>query len=165
MRHAQVLKSIAEAIKGIKGRRYTQTTAKAIHCVKEGQRPEKTPKNCSAGLLSAARDWVMTVDLEKQLKIPPHITQCRLRPDIILVSEATKQLFLLELTVPWEERMEEAQERKEKYQELVEDCLRNGWRTRFMPVEVGSLEFASHYLSTAYAVATLCITVANKEEP
>ena len=46
-------------------------------------------------LLSTARDWVMTVDLERQLKVPPHITQSRLRPDIILVSEATKQLFLL----------------------------------------------------------------------
>ena len=55
---------------------------------------------------------MMTVDLERQLKIPPHITQSRSRPDIILVSEATKQLFLLELTVPWEERIEEAQERK-----------------------------------------------------
>ena len=46
---------------------------------------------------------------------------------MILASEATKQLFLLELMVPWEERMEEAQERKrEKYgggfsEERVED--------------------------------------------
>ena len=93
---------------------------------------------------------MITVDLERQLKIPPHITQSRLRPDIILVSEATKQLFLLELTVPWEERIEDAQERKrEKYQELVEDCRRNGWRTRCMPVEVGSQGFASHSLNKA----------------
>lgn len=103
----------------------------------------------------------MTVDLERQLKIPPHITHSRLRPDIILVSEATKQLFLLELTVPWEERMEEAQERKrEKYQELVEDCRRNGWRTRCMPVEVGSRGFASHSLNKAYG--TLGITGVNR---
>ena len=102
----------------------------------------------------------MTVDLERQLKIPPH-TQSRLRPDIILVSETTKQLFLLELTVPWEERMEEAQERKrEKYQELVEDCRRKGWRTRRMPVEVGSRGFASHSLNKAYG--TLGITSANR---
>lgn len=80
----------------------------------------------------------MTVDLETQLKIARHITQSKLRTDIILVSEATKQLVLLELTVPWEDRMEEAQERKrEKYQELVEECRRNGWKTRCVPVEVG----------------------------
>ncbi len=122
----QVRKSIAEAIgKGIS--RHTQATAKAIHFIREGQKPEKASKNCSVGLLSTARDWAMTVDLERQLKIPTHITQSKLRPDIILVSEATKQLILLELTVPWEERMEEAQERKrEKYQELVDDCQRNG---------------------------------------
>ncbi len=63
----------------------------------------------------------MTVDLERQLKIPTHITQSKLRPDIILVSEATKQLILLELTVPWEERMEEAQERKG-------EKIKNWWR-------------------------------------
>jgi len=59
----------------------------------------------------------MTVDLERQLKNPAHIIQTSLRPDTILVSEATRQLVLLELTVPWEERMGEAQERKRaKYQ-------------------------------------------------
>jgi len=69
----QVLKSTVETIsKGIKDSRYYQATAKAIHFVKEGQRPERAPKNCSVGLLS--RVWAMTVDLEKQLKIPPHVT-------------------------------------------------------------------------------------------
>lgn len=95
----------------------------------------------------------MTVDLERQLKIPSHITQTSLRPDIILDSEATKQLIPLDLTVPWEERMEEAQARKRaKYQELVEDCRRNGWRTTCMPVEMGSRGFANHSLSKGYRV-------------
>lgn len=63
-----------------------------------------------------AHDWVMTVDPERQLKIPPHITGYKLRPDILLVSKATEQLVLLELTVHQEDRMEEAKERKrEKY--------------------------------------------------
>ena len=57
--------------------------------------------------------------------------------------------------------MEEAQERKpEKYQELVEECRRNRWRTRCMPVEVGSRGFASHSLSKAYG--TLGIAGANR---
>lgn len=80
----------------------------------------------------------MTVDLDRQPKIPAHITQTMLKPDVILVSESTKQFILLELTVPWEERMEEAQERKRgKYEELLEACRGNGWKTRCMPVEVG----------------------------
>lgn len=88
----------------------------------------------------------MTVDLGRQLQIPPHI--------IILVSEATRQL------IPGK-RMEEAHKRKrEKYQELVEDCQSNGWMTRCMPVEVGSRGFASHSLSKAYS--TLGIIGANQ---
>ena len=53
------------------------------------------------------------VDLEHQLKFPSHIavTTLRLR-HIVLVSESTKQAVLLELTVPWEDRLEEAFERK-----------------------------------------------------
>lgn len=71
----------------------------------------------------------MTIDL----KIPAHITQTRLRLDRF--SESTKQFILLELTVPWEERTEEAQERKRgKYKELLEACCGNGWKTRCMPV-------------------------------
>lgn len=92
--------------------RYAHAAANMIVFVKEGEWLKKQPKNCSVGLLSMARDWVMTVDLERQLKIPPHITQSSLRPDIILVSEAIRQLMLLELTLLWEERMEVAQERK-----------------------------------------------------
>lgn len=35
-----------------------------------------------------------------------------LRPDVSLLSETTGQVVLLELTVPWEDRMEEAFEGK-----------------------------------------------------
>ncbi len=145
-------KSIAEAInKGIKDSRHTQATAKAIYFIREGQKPEKASKNCSVGLLSTARDWGMTVDLERQLKIPTHITQSKLR-----VSKATQQLILMELTVSWEERMEVAQERKrEKFQELVENCRKNGWRTRCMTVEVGSRGFFSHSLSRGFFFLSL----------
>lgn len=39
---------------------------------------------------------------------------------MIITSEPSKYVILLEFTVPWEERIEEANERKcTKYQELV----------------------------------------------
>ncbi len=61
----------------------------------------------------------MEVDLGKQLRFPPHITETTLRPDIVLWSDSLKSFLMLELTVPWEERMEEAFERKRaKYEEL-----------------------------------------------
>ena len=58
---------------------------------------------------------------------------------------------MLELTVPWEERMEEAFERKrEKYDSLVSDCHRGGWKARCLPVEVGCRGFAGQSLCRAY---------------
>ena len=47
---------------------------------------------------------------------------------------------MLELTVPWKERLEEARERKKlKYQGLVDDCRDNNWRVLCLQVEVGDL--------------------------
>lgn len=66
---------------------------------------------------------------------------------MILLSETTKQLIMLELTVPWEERMDEANESKRaKYQELVDECRRQGWKTSCEPLEVGCRGFAGRSL-------------------
>lgn len=44
--------------------------------------------------------------------LPQLIAKTTVRPDIILVSEATNTLVILKLTVPWEEAFER---RKERY--------------------------------------------------
>ena len=68
---------------------------------------------------------------------------------MIIPSEASKHLIMLELTVPWEERIEDANERKRaKYQELVEECRSRGWRTFYQPREVGCRGFARRSLWT-----------------
>ena len=70
--------------------------------------------------MSLANDWILQVDLRNRLEFPVEITATRLRPDIILYSQSKKLIIILELTVPWEDRMEEARERKKsKYEELV----------------------------------------------
>ena len=47
-------------------------------------------------------------------------------------SMATKQAILLEMTVSWENRIDDEYERKSlKYQELAEDCQQNGLRSWF----------------------------------
>lgn len=51
------------------------------------------------------------MDLEQQLKFPSHVTSTTLKLDMVL-SESTKQVVLLELTVPGEDHLEEAFERK-----------------------------------------------------
>ncbi len=63
---------------------------------------------------------------------------------------------MLELTVPWEERIEEANERKRaKYQELVEECRERGWRTFYEPIEVGCRGFAGRSLAKSSVVWVL----------
>lgn len=48
-------------------------------------------------------DWQLLVDLGRQ-----QVFQTSLRPDVVLVSEETKNMTILEITVPWEECMEDA---------------------------------------------------------
>lgn len=36
-----------------------------------------------------------------QLKFPQHIVKTSLWPDMIIISDASKHLIMLELTVPW----------------------------------------------------------------
>ncbi|XP_028310814.1 uncharacterized protein LOC114468234 [Gouania willdenowi] len=146
-RHDQVLKTISEVIS--EGIVYAKRARPSIAFVRAGEQP--TPaRRTSAGILTSAKDWQLLVDLEHQLKFPGHIAVTTLRPDIVLVSEASKQIVLLELTIPCEDRLEEAFERKlSKYAGLVSDCQRAGWRARCFPVEVGCRGFAARSLTRA----------------
>lgn len=60
------------------------------------------------------------MDLGRQLRFREHTAQTLLMPDLVLVSDSTKQVLLLDLTMPWEDRMEKTHEGKVKYLELVE---------------------------------------------
>ena len=118
-----------------------KTGTKFISFVKKGGGKKCTTEE--SGLLTTAKNRQMHADLRKQLVFPSEVTRTCLRPDIVLWSPTTKSLVMIELTVPWEERIEEAYERKlAKYQELVEDCHRKGWKACCLPVEVGARGFA-----------------------
>ena len=71
-----------------------------------------------------------------------------LRPDIVMWSDAGQQVNLIELTVPWEDNLEEAHERKKtKYDALRDDCERKGWSCKVLPVEMGCRRYAGRSLS------------------
>lgn len=162
-RHDQVLKVIAESISAaIVQSKCLQPPTRVISFVKAGEQPPPRTK-VQAGLLGTARDWQLNVDLGKQLKFPENIVETTLRPDIVLLSNTSKQVVMLELTVPWEERIEEASERKrEKYADLVEECRGRGWRARCLPIEVGVRGFAGKSLCKAFSL--LGITGARKRK-
>ena len=72
-------------------------------------------------------------------------------------SVSSRKVVLLELTVPWEERVQEAFERKmAKYQGLVAECKEKGWKTWCFPVEVGCRGFVAQ--SLPHALRQLGIT-------
>ncbi|VDI62323.1 Hypothetical predicted protein [Mytilus galloprovincialis] len=115
-----------------------------LECFERREEGEKGQKKKveGSGLLVTATDWQMLVDLKQKLQFPPQIAVTNQRPDIVIWSASTKQAILLELTVPWEERIEDAYERKRlKYQDLLAECRDNGWRVWLFPVEVGSRGF------------------------
>ena len=83
-------------------------------------------------------DWRMESDLESHLVFPTEIALTAQRPDLIIWSVSQKRVFLIELTVPFEENFDWAHQRKlEKYEDLKEQCLINGWAATVFPVEVG----------------------------
>ena len=54
----------------------------------------------------------MQIDLGDKLVVPQEIAFTNLRPDIVLWSRSRMRVYFMELTVPWEELVVEAYERK-----------------------------------------------------
>ena len=65
-------------------------------------------RGSTTGILAMANDWTLLVDLKRQLRFPEDIVPTNLRPDIVIFSKESKVCVIMELTVPWEERIEEA---------------------------------------------------------
>lgn len=84
-------------------------------------------------------DWRICWDEDgKVAPFPQHITTINLRPDIVIYSDSKKEVVLCELTIPSEERFDDAVERKEKrYEKLIADCKKNGWMSSLYTFEVG----------------------------
>lgn len=101
-----MLKAVAEIICTAIPRHKNCQATKVVTFVMAGERPQ-TPSEAPRDFLSAANDWQLIVNLGRQLKFLAHIIMTSLRPDIILLCESARQVIMLELTVPWEDRMEE----------------------------------------------------------
>ena len=88
------------------------------------------------------------MDIEGRLKIPAEVAVTNLRPDITITSMKTKQMAIIELTVPTEERIEISGEiKRSKYEILVSEGRKNGWRMRCWAVEVGCRGFPAVSMS------------------
>jgi hypothetical protein len=91
--------------------------------------------------------WEVLVDLERRLVFPSEIVVTNLRPDMVFIERKKKKLLIMALTVPWEDRMMEANVRKSsKYEELRQEFEDTGRSARCFAVEVGCRGFAGHSL-------------------
>ena len=74
-----------------------------------------------------------------------------------MFSTAMKLLIMVELTVPWESRIDEAYKRKKlKYSDLSDRCREKGWSAGCYPVDVGCREFVE--TSTIRALRQIGLT-------
>ena len=146
-RHNQVLKCLAAAVEEKRLEVNSLATSKEtrqITFVREGEKVRPTRLRHNVGQLSVGGAWEMRADLNEQLVIPAYIVSTRLRPDLLLWSEVEKIVYFIELTVPWEDRVEEAYERKKaRYAEMAAEAEQRGWRARVRPVEVGCRGFVA----------------------
>jgi hypothetical protein len=97
------------------------------------------------GVLSHANDWQYLFDYDATpIVFPPSIYATDQRPDIVLWSATTKTLILIELTVPYEDNIADADFRKKaKYQDLVDACRNEQWDVYFQTIEIGVRGFVA----------------------
>ena len=88
------------------------------------------------------------MDSKERLVFPQEVVTTTLRPDFEITSSATKCIILVELIVPWEDRIEESHQIKgQKYDHIVTEDIQNGWQAHCFPVEVGCTGFPAKSLS------------------
>ena len=99
-------------------------------------------------LLEGCTDWHVATDLKHNFIFPTGIALTTKRPDIVIWSVKTKNVFVIELTVPYEENFDWAHQHKlKKYEDMREQFVRNGWITNVFPIEVGCRGFIANSTS------------------
>ncbi len=76
--------------------------------------------------------------------IPTDILITNLKPDIVLVNYESKSVTLIELTIPYDDNILAANERKKKrYDQLINDIEEKGFSTNFYAIEISSRGYIS----------------------
>ena len=132
-RHDQVLLDIGSATRcAVKQANDALTPAphmKLINFVKETDPVLVSTAKSGREILTATNDWLLLSDLETQLMFPQEIALTDLRPDLVMWSRKANTVVIGELTVPWEDNIEVANEyKRDKYRDLVLECTQKGWK-------------------------------------
>ena len=93
-------------------------------------------------LLGGCNDWKVSADLPEWDSHPSIIKEIRLRPDIVIHSSCTQLIIIVELTVSYESRVDEAHTyKREKCLNLTKELKDAGFKTVVMPVDIDARGF------------------------
>ena len=74
------------------------------------------------------------------------ITSTRQHPDLVIWSVNSKKVIIAELTIPFEINIDWAHQcQLEKYKDLREKCVKNGWSTDIYLLEIGCRGIISNW--------------------
>ena len=153
----QVLYHVEHRVNNPRRSTRTEQEGERIKFISPGEKVEssltKRRGYSNMGIMTAAKDWKVLVDLDKQLKFPEEVhVQTDKRPDLIMYSKSIKRIIWWELTCPVEENISKAHDMKlDKYAELQVDCQIAGWSCFNVAIEVGARGFAAESLQRAAA--------------
>ena len=139
---------VEEAIKDTKTVNTTSSNKPwwEIKFVPQGHQSIKYKKRSTRlGILHKSPSWNVLADIpSKSLMFPAHIALTELRPDLVIFSNSTRIVILIELTCPCEENFEERHHDKiKRYTPLKELIELNGWSCFLFAVEVGARGYCS----------------------
>ena len=141
--HNRVRQELAVVISMAKGQSFHPEAGAVIFTTEEGAKSchgmAVTSTNQKKCVLDRCDDWEVSADLSEWDSHPSIIKDTRLRPDIVIHSSSTQQLIMVELTVPYESRMKEANKRG-TFLNLTKELRYAGYKAIVMPVEVGVRE-------------------------
>ena len=114
--------------------------------------------------LEDCTDWRVATDSKHNFIFPTEIPLTTKRPDIVIGSVKTKKkVFVIDLTVPFEGKFDRAHQRKlQKYEDLQEQFVRNGWITNVFPIELGCRGFIAN--STSVFLTNLGLPPSDKRK-
>ena len=165
-RHNEVLKIIFDV------------TSKQIDLINSGKKPQKRGTRRFMSFVKEGQvdhykkkvpmkndenwdgSWEIAADLPGCVRFFPVPT--RKKPDLVVWCPERKIIYLVELTVPHEDNIDAARDRKDqRYENLVNECEEAGWSTAHFSVEVGCRGFVGERLRKWFTKIGLSIRQCN----
>lgn len=130
--HNQVLQHLAAELES----KRVSINIKSINSIsrtfiRAGEKPKPKHTSPDFGQLNEARDWEMQVDLERRFIFPPENVTTILRPELVFWSNSCQHIYIIKLTVPWEDAVDKTYKNKRlRNTNLAVEAEGRGWTVK-----------------------------------